>query len=180
MLKKKSVIMFIFLTLSTSTAVFAAPIQDLEKGDLGVDLMIHDSKNNHNFSFEYQLTDTLGVGYEITDWKYGSTTNQTFAQFNASPNSKFIVGNINVNSRSTSIFGVGFSGNLNEDANYYGSILAGDEVQESQIGVMYKLTDDNDWKLNFNYRTLKYQDSERKNSFYWGVSYRFNTASNNY
>jgi len=172
--------MFVLLTLSTSTVAFAAPIQDLEKGDLDVDVMIHDSKNNHNFSFEYQLTDTLGVGYENTDWKHGYTTNQTFAQFKASPSSKFIVGNINIDSRSISIYGAGFSGILNDDANYYGSILTGHDVQESQIGVMYKLTDDNDWKLNFNYRTFKYKENERKNSFYWGVSYRFNTSSNDY
>lgn len=178
MFLKKTVIIFVLLILSVSTAAFAAPIQDLEKGDLNVDLMFHDSKDNHNLSFEYQLTNTLGVSYEYTDWKHGYTTRQTLAQFNASPSCKFIVGNISIDSRSISIYGTGFSGDLNDEASYYGSILAGHNVKELLIGVMYKLSDNNDWKLNFNHRTFKYKEDKRRNSFYWGVSYRFNTIDN--
>ncbi|SFL45654.1 hypothetical protein [Pelosinus propionicus] len=180
MLKKKTktaIVSFFCTYLMLGTAM-AAPVKNLETGDLNVDFMIHNSSDSgNNYNFDYKITHTLTVGFEKTNWRSaGYKVNETYAQFNFGPSSRFIVGNAEMNSHNKSFLGAATTGILNEDWDYYASQVIGSHFRESQIGLSYKLTDD--LKTNFTYRVGKFND-KKCDGFYWGLSYRFNMGGIN-
>ncbi|EIW20943.1 MULTISPECIES: hypothetical protein [Pelosinus] len=180
MLKKrtKTAVVSFFCTYLMLGTALAAPVKNLETGDLNVDFMIHNSSDSgSNFNFDYKITHSLTVGFEKTNWRSaGYKTNETYAQFNFGPNSRFIVGNVSMDSHNKSFLGGATNGFLNEDWDYYVSQVVGSHFRESQVGLSYKLTDD--LKTNFTYRISKFND-KKCDGFYWGLSYRFDIGGIN-
>jgi opacity protein-like surface antigen len=175
MLKKRTKIaaVSLFCTYLMLGTALAAPVKNLEIGDLNVDFMIHNSNDSgSNYNFDYKITHSLTVGFEKSNWRSaGYKATETYAQFNFGPSSRFIVGNVSMDSHSKPFWGGATGGILNEDWDYYASQVIGSHFRESQVGLNYKLTDD--LKTNFTYRISKFND-KKCDGFYWGLSYRFN------
>jgi hypothetical protein len=156
---------FIALLLISMNSAFAAPINDLEKGDTIVGVI--GGSNNSMYYLETQNTDNLTIGIQSLNLRGNNIAMDYYAQIRMDDTSRVIVGNRILDSHSRSYLGGAIQNELAPDIEGYASLIAGSGLQELQLGVNYKLTDTSDINLNFS------AISDNKSSIGLGLSCKF-------
>jgi hypothetical protein len=148
-----------------SSSISAAPINNLEKGVTTIGVI--SGSANGMYYLETQNTDKLTLGIQSLDYRESNTATDFYAQIKMDDTLRVIFGNRMIDSRSKAYLGGAVESQLNPDINGYASVIAGSGFQELQLGVNYKLTDNND--ININFSSL----SDNKSSLGIGLSYKF-------
>jgi hypothetical protein len=159
------ILIFIAFLLFSINSVFAAPVNDLEKGVTAAGVI--SGSNSSMYYLETQNTDKLTIGIQSLDLRDNNTATDFYAQIKMDDTLRVIFGNRIIDSRSKAYLGGAVESRLNPDVNGYASVIAGSGFQELQLGVNYKLTDAND--ININFSSL----SDNKSSLGIGLSYKF-------
>ncbi|AJQ25466.1 hypothetical protein [Pelosinus fermentans] len=163
---KKIIITFISFLLLNMNNVFATPINDLEREDTAVGV-ISGSKNSMYY-IEMQTTDNLILGISYRDLRDDKSATDYYAQIRTDNETlRVIIGNRISDSHSKGYLGGAVQRELADDLEGYASLIAGNGLQELQLGANYRLTDTSD--LNINLSTL----SGNKSSIGIGVSCKF-------
>lgn len=162
---KKIIAIFIVLLSFSMNRVFAAPINNLEKGVTTAGI-ISGSKNSMYY-LETQNTDRLIIGIQSLDLRDNNAATDFYAQIKMDDTLRVLFGNRIIDSRSKAYLGGAVESHLNPDIDGYASLIAGSGFQELQLGANYKLTDTND--LNINFSSL----SDNKSSLGIGLSFKF-------
>lgn len=144
---KKTILTFISLFLLNINNSFAAPINDLERGDTIVG--VTSGSKNSMYYLETQNTDNLIIGIQSLDLRSDGIATDYYVQVKMDDISRVIVGNRIHHSRSKSYLGGAIQNELAPDIEGYASLIAGDGLQELQLGANYKLTDISDININF-------------------------------
>lgn len=162
---KKIIVTFIMIFLLSVNSVFAAPINDMEKGVTAAGV-ISGSKNSMYY-LETQNTDKVVIGIQSLDLRDSNAATDFYAQIKMDDTVRVILGNRIIDSRSKAYLGGAVESHLNPDIDGYASLIAGSGFQELQLGANYKLTDTND--LNINFSSI----SDNNSSLGIGLSFKF-------
>ncbi|MDF2636450.1 MAG: hypothetical protein K0R78_3324 [Pelosinus sp.] len=163
-MKKALVGVGLLLSVSVGTA-FAAPINNLERGQSAVGLM------TDTFYVEHEIVDNLTIGYQNIDRKHGSSMDDFYAQYKLPFSSvRAILGHRDLGSGSTYI-GLSVSENLAPKVNGYASVIGSDDFTEYQVGARLELTREVD--LNLNYRNFRPDHYRNESRVEVGASYKF-------
>ena len=162
---KKVIVTFAAVFLFGANSVFAAPINNLEKGVTAGGII--SGSNNSIYYLETQNTDKLTLGIQYLDLRTNDSATDFYAQIKMDDTLRVIFGNRIINSHSKAYLGGAVESHLNPDVDGYASLIAGNGFQELQMGVNYKLTDAND--INLNFSSL----SDNKSSIGIGLGFKF-------
>ena len=146
-------------------SVFAAPVNDLEKGETAAGII----GGNHSsiYYLETQNTDMLTVGIQYLDLKENNNATDFYAQLKINESLRAIAGNRAIGSASKYYMGAAVKNSLIPEVDGYAAVIAGSGFQELQLGASYKITDTND--INISFCTV----TGNKSSIGIGLSCRF-------
>jgi hypothetical protein len=154
----------LLLTVSVGTG-FAAPINDLDRGQTAVGAM------TDTIYVEHEIVKDLTIGYQNIDRKHGSSMDDFYAQYKLPFSSvRAILGHRDLGSGSTYI-GLAVSDKLIPRVTGYASVVGSDDFTEYQVGARYELTREVD--LNVNYRNFRPDHYRNESRLEVGASYKF-------
>lgn len=159
---KKIVLTLAALLIFSTSAAFAAPVNDLSRGQTALGL------GSDTFYLEHKLTDTFTLGFQDADWVRG---NDIYGQFRFTDSLSGIVGSRNLDSDSNLYFGLAVNGPLSPGWNGYASFVAGGEFNELQAGASYRLSHNLD--LNLSYHSFMPDAGANKNGVGIGATLKF-------
>lgn len=163
-MKKAVFALTTFLTISFST-VFAAPVNDLSKGQTAVGI------GTDTFYLEHKVNNQLLLGIQNVDWDSNGSMDDLYGQFQLNSNLTGIIGNRNFNSGSGLYLGMAVNGTLAPEWDGYASLIAGNDFKELQVGANLKLTTNVD--LNINYHSFMPDAGRNNNGVGIGATYKF-------
>ncbi|HWR07640.1 hypothetical protein [Sporomusa sp.] len=153
----KKIIFAVMLLIVTSVGiVFAAPINNLDRGQTAVGFVRDD------FYVEHKLTNALTVGLQDDD---------IYGQFNLRGNYRAIIGSRDYDSDSHFYGGVAVTTALAPALDGYASVIAGSSFAEFQVGANYSLT--HNFDLNVNYCSFRPDEGRNKNRVGIGATLKF-------
>ncbi|WP_144352928.1 hypothetical protein [Sporomusa termitida] len=144
------------LIVTSAGTVFAAPINNLDKGQTAVGFVRDD------FYIEHKLTNEITVGLQDDD---------IYGQFNLKGNFRAIIGSRDYDSDSHLYGGVAATTSLAPAVDGYASVIAGGSFAEFQVGANYSLTHNVD--LNVNYCSFRPDEGSNKSKFGVGATFKF-------
>ena len=164
-MKKILVGVGLLLSLGVGTG-FAAPINDLERGQTAVGVL------TDTIYVEHKLSDNLTLGYQNIDRKYGDSMNDFYGQYKLSNNNSLraILGHRDVDSGSTYI-GVSINDELAPRVDGFASVIGSSDFTEYQVGANYELNREVD--LNVNYRSFRPDHGRNDNRVEIGATLKF-------
>jgi predicted porin len=164
-MKKVLVGASLILSFSVGTG-FAAPINDLGKGQTAVGVL------TDTIYVEHKLSDNLTIGYQNIDRKYGDSMDDFYGQYKLSNSSglRAILGHRDLVSGSTYI-GLAISDELAPRVKGYASVIGSSDFTEYQVGANYELTHEVD--LNVNYRNFRPDHDRNDSRVEVGATYKF-------
>ena len=169
---KKTLLAVAALMAINAGTGFAAPINDLSKGQTAVGVVFHNnSPDSDTFYLEHKLSDNFTLGLQNVDWKYGGSMDDIYGQVNLSNNLRAIVGNRDFDSGSKLYLGAAVNGSLSPDWDGYASLISGSQFNEVQVGANYKIARNVDFNLN--YRSYMPDEGDNINGLGFGASLKF-------
>lgn len=151
------------LTLSSAT-VFAAPINDLWRGQTALGL------GSDAFYLEHKLSDSFTLGIQNVD-RYGDMTD-IYGQFDLSGNVKAIVGSRDLNYDGAKLYaGAAVHGALSPQMEGYASLVGGSGFNELQVGGNIRLASNLD--LNVDYHSFNPDYGRSKSGVGAGLTLKF-------
>lgn len=167
-MKKLGLALAALLTISASTG-FAAPINDLSKGQTAVGINIHNtSPSSNTFYIENKVADNFTLGLQTIDWDHGGSMDDVYGQLHLNNNLRAIVGNRNFESNSKFYMGMAVTAPLAPEWDGYASLIAGSEFKELQVGANYKLSHNVDF--NVSYRSFMPDAGSNNNGLGFGAT----------
>ncbi len=151
------------LHMLTAATVFAAPVNDLGRGQTALGL------GSDTFYLEHKLSDSFTLGIQNVD-RYGDMTD-LYGQFDLSGNMKAIVGSRDLNHGSKVYAGAAVHGDLSPDMRGYASLVGGGGFSELQVGGNIRLASNLD--LNVDYHSFNPDYGRSKSGVGAGLTLKF-------
>jgi len=161
-MKKTMIAIAAMLAMNIGTG-FAAPINELDKGQTAVGI------GTDNFYLEHKLSNSFTLGLQNVD--RDGHMSDVYGQFNLSSNLRGIVGSRDLNSDSKLYVGAAVNGSIAPEWQGYASVVGSSQFAEVQVGANYKLTSNAD--LNLNYHSFMPDAGSDKNGVGVGVTLKF-------
>lgn len=160
----------IALTLSalwvlTTGAGFAAPVNDLEKGQTAAGI------GTNLFYLEHKLADNFTLGLQNVDWNHQKSMDNVYGQLQLTNNLRGIIGSNNTTSDAKVYVGMAINGPITPEWEGYTSLIAGNEFKELQVGANFKITYNAD--INFNFHSYMPDGGDNKNGVGIGATLKF-------
>ncbi len=153
----KKIVLTVVTLLSFGAATgFAAPINDLTKGETAVGFM-HDSIYAEN-----KIADNITVGFQKND---------IYGQLNLNNNLRAIVGSRDYNNGSKMYIGAAVDAPLAPSLDGYASLIGANDFKELQVGANYNLTNNVD--VNVNYQSFMPDQGSNSNRTGLGATLKF-------
>lgn len=163
-MKKTVLALAAFFTLNASTGL-AAPINDLYQDQTAIGL------STDAIYLEHRFTEDFTLGLQSVDRDYGDDMDDIYGQFHFTENLRGIIGHRSFDHDSNTYLGVAVNGSLSPEWDGYGSLIAGSDFKELQIGGNMKL--DRNLDLNVHYYSFMPDHGSNENGLGIGVSYKF-------
>lgn len=160
---KRIVLVFAALLLLNAATAFAAPINDLGRGETALGL------GSDTFYLEHKLSDSFTLGIQNVD-RYGDMTD-IYGQFDLSSNIKAIVGSRDLDNGAKLYAGAAVHGTLSPDMRGYASLVGGSGFNELQVGGNVRLASNLD--LNVDYHSFNPDYGRSKSGVGAGLTLKF-------
>lgn len=162
---KKTLLALAALMAINAGTGFAAPINDLSKGQTAVGVLLR-SSDSDTLYLEHKVSDNFTLGLQD-----GGHMDDIYGQVNVSNNLRAIVGNRDFGSNSKLYLGLGVNAPLSPEWNGYASLISGSQFNEVQVGANYKIASNVDFNLN--YRSFMPDEGSNINGLGFGASLKF-------
>lgn len=164
LMKKIVLTLVVLFTVGVATG-FAAPVNDLTKGQTAVGV------SSDTFYLENKIADNFTIGYQNVDrGRYGNM-DDIYGQLNLSSNLIGIVGGRDFGSNSKLYLGLALTTPLGANCDGYASFVGSNEFKELQVGANFKLTHNVD--LNVNYHSFMPDEGSNQNGVGVGATLKF-------
>lgn len=178
---KKTILALVAGSMMASSVGFAAPINNLEPGEVIAGYshygMAHDT-NNDSFYAEGANSDKFTMGVEhnnYSDSGNGSwNTTDIYAQYKLDPNFRLILGDRSYDygdESSKIIYGIGVTTNLGPKMDGYASVIGNSITTEWQAGVKFAVSDN--VSVNVGYKSNKDNGYLTYDGVGAGINYKF-------
>lgn len=163
---KKSLLALTAIVALNVSSVFAAPVNDLTKGETALGI------GTTEFYIEHQLTDTFTIGYQNADRDYYGDMDDIYGQLRLNNNLRAIIGNRDLPYDSTNFYaGLAATAPLSDKMTGYVSYVMGSDFNETQVGTNIALASNLD--LNFNYHAFNPDHGRNEDKFGFGATVKF-------
>ncbi|HEY3426098.1 MAG TPA: hypothetical protein VGL27_14970 [Negativicutes bacterium] len=164
-MKKIVLIIGAYFLINASNG-FAAPISNLEQGQMSVGIVGGNVTNC--YYFEKKASTDLTVGIQSIDNDIDFYGQIDISNLTLANNPKIIIGIRKLDSVSKTYLGAALTLPLTDSVNGYSSLIAGSGLKELQLGITQQIADT--VALNLNYRIVKHNGT--KDSFGLGLNCR--------
>lgn len=162
-MKKAVLTLAVYFVINAAT-IFAAPINDLERGQTALGI------GTDAFYLEHRLTDGFTLGFQNID-RDGLDMNDIYGQFRLSDNLRGIVGTRDLTSGAELYLGMAVHGPLSPDWDGYASLIGGSKFSELQVGANLRLAANLD--LNVDYHSFSPDGGRSRSGVGVGATLRF-------
>ncbi|MBC8014315.1 MAG: hypothetical protein H7X79_01040 [Sporomusaceae bacterium] len=153
----KKIVLTMVAVLSFGAATgFAAPINNLTKGETAIGIM------DDSLYAEHKVADQVTVGFQKND---------IYGQLNLNNNLRAILGSRDYNGGSDMYIGAAINSPLAPSLDGYASLIGANDFKELQVGANYNLTNNVD--VNVNYRSFMPDQGSNSNRTGLGATLKF-------
>lgn len=161
---KKFALALAALFIMTSATAFAAPINDLSRGQTALGL------GTDAFYLEHKLSDSFTLGFQNVD-RDSVSMDDIYGQFQLSDNLRGIVGSRDLAIGSKMYLGMAVHGPLSPEWDGYASLVGGGDFNELQVGANLRLASNLD--LNVDYHSFSPDYGRSRSGVGVGATLRF-------